>query len=237
MARIIRNSDGKITAVNPLEIQGFPDLSDCDVSERRAVCFLSETEYLVANGETVERRAVPTGISANSVRMLDDTTLIVVDKHAAVLTSRDDGKTWKQYAGPPRANPLSRARMVRLLKGKDRYYLYSSHAAADETFVLSADYATNTYEQFPLRPKTKRIDGLYETDYGLYLDPWNAGFFSDTLYVYPWSTKTWESRDLPMNCSGLRFVDRSGMRIDTTCHGGYAIPFRTEDGGHTWGRG
>jgi hypothetical protein len=191
----------------------------------------------VVNGETVEKRAVPAGIAANSLEVLNDTTLIVVDTRRVVHTSRDDGRTWKQYSGPPRSKPLSRTHMVKILRGKDRYYLYSTRAAADETFLLSADYATNTYAQFPLQPKAKKIVRLYETDYGLYLDPWNSGFFSDTLYVYPWATKTWETRVVPINCSGLRFVDRSGMRFDATCHGGYAIPFRTDDGGHTWVRG
>lgn len=243
MARIARNGAG--ASMQFVGADSLRDFSNCSVSASQAACVISDSEFLFVDSAKTAVRHAPAGVNTNSIHVVNERDLVIIDNAMNFHSSSDQGATWTQLSNVPLQEPIAAGFYLRdnknafgMAAGKDRDYFYSIDVDADRTALasLSKDGAITRLPQ----PKgAKYLHSAKETDAGLFV----VSLWTGKLWLLPPGGSTWQNLKLPQSyCSQVAFGERSEARIEINCtqssFGRTAdnVIWASKDGGQNWSR-
>lgn len=214
-----------------LDTRSSADLRHCGFDGHRAVCRLSDSAYLVAQGGVITHRILPGTIRANTMRPFGSSGILVVD-HSGGIHVTSDGSNWRHYSGL--ANGSSYASGSRgdfiFRKGPSGVYaLHRPHWDSPTGLVLCNEHSC---DPIVLPSDIKRIHGVFEGKRGLLIGPVSTGMFAKaSMYMRRNPGAVWEKIPLSKDdCSELIAGDEQGSVLQLGCFGA----LRSVDGGLTW---
>ena len=238
LAQLERNAGGGIITVKLLETNTVANLSHCSFAGTRGACMKSAAEYFWIEQGKVTVQQVPQHIMGNSIHVVKDGRVVLIDNAMNIYTSGDTGRTWALFAGAALAKPLGYESLRPDIKnrfefhaGRRGYYIFTRDMGADGTTIVYSEYKSGNYIKLALPKSVANILSIHETDAGLFLPP--RGFYSTKFHFLPTGKSTWEIREAPQyGCYDIAFGDVGGKHIELACHNnGY---WKSENGGLSW---
>jgi hypothetical protein len=240
LARLTRDTGGKVTGVRLLPSNTIADLTHCTQSEARAVCAVSKQEYLLVEGDTVTRQLVPPEVKLSSAYVTERGGIVLVDAHMNIYESRDRGESWKKHSDAAFAQPLHKqgSRLgtnFGFARAQDGFYVYSMNKGKSESVLVFADYQTQTYRKVEIPQDVAYLVNVHVRESGLHIGPQHSELAKGKIHLQARNAREWQVRELPQaRCSDIAFTDKTGQRFQVECVNDAV--WNTSDGGLTWNR-
>lgn len=234
IAKLLRNSQGKIAAFDVLDSGTTAAMVSCSGDAQRYVCSSPEPALYFVQGSRVEKRALPVTAAHVWVHLFPPRGIALVDEHMNVYTSTDNGASWSKHVWHARKKALHPMASIKFANGRNGYYLYATFNVdplAPE--VIYSEYARTAYRKVEI-PKLKNWQRLIETPSGLLLGPHNPDAQNEPsrLYFRPGDKAEWQARPLPgTRCVFLQREGDSHERLRVFCDSKF---YTTADADRTW---
>ena len=174
--------------------------------------------------------SLPRDFLATNGAMIDDKKVVLTDRRFNILTTSDSGQSWSRYNKQSSRENQSVSSQFTL--GASRLFVM-----ADSTAAVVDRESTNVSELVLPKKIRKGIQGVYETDAGLFvhsqvgLKPTKLHFLADG--ADEWISNTTENY---FGCS-IHFPDTHGPDVRAICgNSKYPTYLRSQDYGKTWHR-
>lgn len=234
IAKLLRNSQGKVAAFDVLDTGTTYAMISCSGQAQRFVCSSAEPALYFVEGGSIRKRALSLPVKHVWVHAFAPRGLVLVDEKMNVYASKDDGASWSKHVWHPRKEPLSHLAAIRFANGKNGFYVYSTFTADPlAPQVIYSDYARTGYRTIDI-PKLNYWQRLIETSHGLLLGPHNADRKGapSRLYFRPLGRTDWQARTLPGNrCFFLHRENETHDRLNVYCDSKF---YHSTDAGRTW---
>jgi len=234
IAKLLRNTRGKIAALDILDTKTTAAMRSCSGHGNRYVCSSSEPALYFVRDNKVEKRALPVPAKHVWVHTYPPRGLVLVDQNMTIYLSNDEGASWKKHVWFPLKTPLTPYARIKFTNGKNGYYVYSAFTAdplASE--VLYSEYAREGFRKVEI-PKLRHWQRLVETSEGLLVGPLNPDADDEKAKVYfrPTGQTEWTVRPLPgKRCFYLKHEAENSDKLLVHCDDKL---FSTSNTGGTW---
>jgi hypothetical protein len=234
IAKLLRNSQGRVAAIDVLESGTLAAMVSCDGDDKRFLCSSAEPALYFLRDNKIERRALPFAARHMWVHTFPPQGLVLVDPDMNVYSSTDAGASWRKYVWHKPKQPLLTLARIRFENGKNGYYVYSAFTVDPLVpEVIYSDYGRAAYISIPI-PRMSSWQRLMETPDGLLIGPQNAdaGHDTATLYFKPLAGGDWKGRPLPgKRCFFLQRSAIGGDKLLVSCDGKF---YKSTDYGRSW---
>ncbi|MCG7961566.1 MAG: hypothetical protein N0E54_02550 [Candidatus Thiodiazotropha taylori] len=237
IARISRDSKGKLYIGKIYNPHSVADLSNCGVSGSRAVCIVSKETILLLNDDTIKWYTLPAAAPINSVSAFGRSGILLIDDSRRFHISYDNGENWTQYDGVVRQEPIERSgykpidmNSFGIYLGEEGYYVFEKNSDGP---LVYADYEQRQHKKIALPKSLNNITQVEERAGKLFIGPERTEILHDELHFMSLSSKQWTVREIPTNlCSKMAILDSEANHIQLYC--GERDVQVTQDQGETW---
>jgi hypothetical protein len=234
LAKILRNTQGKVSAMDVLDSGTKAAMVSCHGDDRRFVCSSAEPALYFIQNSKIEKRKLPLTASHVWVHTFPPQGLVLVDLNMNIYSSTDNGASWKQHVWYAPKKPLLPFARIKFENGRHGYYVYSTFSVDPlAPQVIYAEYSRPGYRKIDI-PNMRNWQRLMENPAGLLVGPANSDKTDETanLYFQAMGQTGWQARPLPgSRCFFLERGKLNEEKLFVECDGKY---YNSVDIGNTW---
>jgi hypothetical protein len=234
IAKVLRDSKGNWMGFDVIDTGTIHGMAACDGRGLRYACLTDDGQLVLVNDMKAMRLPAP-GEGARAALAFSDHGVVVVDQHADIYTSLDDGRNWvKTRSLSQKLEPVMNIYdRVDFAVGQKGFYVTFPRARANlPVQVLYSDFQPISYRRIELPPLVQ-WGSFHETRTGLIVGPqYKANKERENFFVRANGKDSWEERQMPDHtCYRIIPLDDGGSQLRVFCNGAF---YNSEDGGRNW---
>ena len=233
LARVVRNKEGKIIQINFIETGTYQSIGPCFNGNGRFACVVPHPikgKLLHVSGKKgLYARKLPTSDKNINLILVGKNDIVLVNDRMEVYTSMNSGKSWSAYTSSRLKDPLAYTSRPEFSFGRQGYYIYSK---GQDATIQYRQYGARSYEVIEPPKRGDYLNGLTETDKGLYAGPEFTMISDAQMFFRASGQNKWVKYEIPTSsCGRFEIIDRAKDRIAAKCSNKYLV---TDDHGKTW---
>lgn len=233
LAKVTWNKQRKITKINFIETGTYENIGPCANENGRFGCMVAHPiegrRLYVAGDKDLHARKLPTSEKNFQIKLIGKNDIVLVTNRMDIYTSMDNGKSWNAYTSSRLKDPLEYTARPQFSFGRQGYYIYSK---GQDATILYRKHGARSYEVIEPPKRGDYLNGLTETDKGLYAGPEFTMISNAQMFFRASGQNKWVKYEIPTSsCGRFEIIDRAKDRIAAKCSNKYLV---TDDHGKTW---
>ncbi len=251
IAKIIYDSNKKISDIKILPTNTLEDMDDCSTYGKTVLCSVepdrekgvfsgkwnNSGKYILVRDEKLERGQFQQKPAGHALWLVSESGIVIADEHLNIFTSYDYGANWTSYSGAAQKQAINQGifgnYVIGYQAGKNGFYLYPHNRNVGNRKIVYTPHNKAEYRNIDFPNDLDQMDTLTESLDTLFAGSAH-GILSGVAMYKKVSDAPWEKiGTLPYGCRYPRIESKDNISLKAHCITGDNIA-SSNDAGKTW---